>query len=94
MQRFALDIPFAPFRHLGNGLARFVRAAGLIGHVNANKPVLFGIGHRVVGDHISHDVDLRLHGSLIGIGPIDCGMGTRAPVKHAPSLHFPIYFSG
>lgn len=94
MLRFVLDIPFAPFRHFGNGLARFVHAAGLIGHVNPNEFVLLRVGHRVMGNHIPHDVDLHLHGGLIGIGPIDYGMGTRAPVNHAPSLHFPIYFSG
>ena len=41
-----------------------------------------------MGDHLAHYVDLGLHGSLIGVGPVDCRMGTRAPVEHAPSLRF------
>ena len=89
-----LNIPLAPFFGLGSGFARLFLAPRLIGHAKPNQLVLFRVGHRIMGDHFAHHVDLRLHGCLFGVGPVDCRMGTRAPVEHAPSLHFPIVSLG
>lgn len=84
----SLDVPLALFRRLDGGFVRFLRAPRHIGQAKPNQPVLFGIGHRVMRNHLAHHVNLGLHGCLFGVGPVDSRVGTRAPVEHAPSLHF------
>lgn len=89
-----LDSPVVSAAVLNGGALRLFLEPRLIRKMQSNQLVLLRIRHGILRDHAPHHVDLRLQRSLFGIGPVDCRVGTRASVKHAPSLLFPLISPG